>query len=120
MTNNSEQQKMTPRQIAIKQLAAYNDCNLEGFCDLFAANAVLTDLPSGEVVAAGIDAIRQMYQARFSVPNLTCRVHSTSDIGNFAIDRETVYGLPDGPVDVVAMYEVKNNLIQRVFFIRDS
>ncbi len=110
---------MTPRQVAIKQLDAYNACDLEAFCALFAADAVLTDLPSGEVVATGIDAIRQMYQTRFSIPNLSCRVHSCNDIGDFAIDRETVYGLPDGPVDVVAMYEVKNNQIQRVFFIRD-
>lgn len=110
---------MTPRQVAILQFEAYNKHDLDAFCALFAADAVLTDLPSGQVVAAGIKAVREMYRARFSVPNLSCRVHATNDIGDFAIDRETIYGLPDGPMDVVAMYEVKNNLIQRVFFIRD-
>ena len=110
---------MTPRQIAIKQFDAYNNHDLDAFCALFATDAVLTDLPSGQVVAEGMAAIREMYQARFATPNLYCRVHSTNDIGDFAIDRETIYGLPDGPMDVVAMYEVKNNLIQRVFFIRD-
>ncbi len=109
----------TPRQIAIQQLAAYNKHDLEAFCALFAVDAVLTDLPSGQVLAAGIDAVRDMYRARFAVPNLSCRVHATNDIADFAIDRETVYGLPDGPLNVLAMYEVKNNLIQRVFFIRE-
>jgi len=110
---------MTPRQVAIEQLEAYNKRDLDAFCALFSSDAVLSDLPTGEVLAEGIDAIRQMYQSRFSIPNLSCHVHSSNDIGDFAIDRETVYGLPDGPVDVVAMYEVKNNLIQRVFFIRN-
>lgn len=108
----------TPRDIAIAQLAAYNNCDLDAFCALFAADAVLTDLPSGQVVAAGIAAIREMYKGRFATPDLHCKVHATNDIGDFAIDRETVYGLPDGPMDVVAMYEVKGGLIQRVFFIR--
>ena len=110
---------MTPRQIAIEQLEAYNKHDIDAFCALFSSNAILSDLPSGETLAEGIEAIKKMYQTRFSIPDLSCRVHSSNDIGDFAIDRETIYGLPDGPVDVVAMYEVKNSLIQRVFFIRD-
>lgn len=110
---------MTPREIATLQLEAYNKHDLNAFCALFSDDAALIDMPSGEVLAEGMQAIRAMYQARFATPDLSCRVHSNNDIGDFAIDRETVYGLPDGPVDVVAMYEVKNNLIQRVFFIRN-
>ena len=110
----------TPRAIAIEQLAAYNRCDLDAFCALFAEDATLIDLPTGQTIAAGMLEIRAMYQARFATPGLACRVHATNDIGDFAIDRETVTGLPDGPVDVVAMYEVKNELIRRVFFIRDS
>ena len=110
----------TPRDIAIAQLEAYNRCDLDAFCALFAEDAILTDLPSGLVVAAGMDQIRAMYSDRFATPDLSCRVHATNDIGDFAIDRETVYGLPGGPVDVVAMYEVKHELIQRVFFIRSQ
>ncbi len=108
----------TPRDIAIEQLIAYNNKDLDAFCALFSANAVLTDLPSGQVVANGMNEIKSMYRDRFSTPNLSCRVHATNDIGDFAIDRETIEGLPDGPMDVVAMYEVKNEMIQRVFFIR--
>lgn len=108
----------TPRDIAIEQLIAYNNKDLNAFCALFSKDAVLTDLPSGQVVANGMDEIISMYRERFSTPNLTCRVHATNDIGDFAIDRETIEGLPDGPMDVMAMYEVKNELIQRVFFIR--
>ena len=71
-------------------------------------------------MANGIDEIRAMYASRFAIENLNCVVHAHSDIGNFAVDRETVYGLPDGPVNVLAMYEVINNKIQRLFFIREQ
>lgn len=108
----------TPRDIAIEQLIAYNNKDLNAFCALFSPDAILTDLPSGQVVADGMEEIINMYRDRFSTPNLSCRVHATNDIGDFAIDRETIEGLSDGPMDVVAMYEVKNELIQRVFFIR--
>ncbi len=109
----------TPRAMAIEQLIAYNDRDLEAFCALFADDAVLMDMPSGQVVAAGMTAIRDVYRERFSNPDLYCKVHASIDIGDFAIDHETVYGLPDGELDAVAMYEVKDNLIQRVFFIRN-
>jgi hypothetical protein len=109
---------MTPRQIAIRQLEAYNRHDLDAFCSLFAQRAELIDLPTSQPIARGMAEIRAFYRSRFSVPGLRCNVHSTSDIGNFAIDRETVYGLPDGPVDIVAIYEVIEDKIQRVFFIR--
>ncbi len=110
----------TPRAIAIAQLDAYNRCDLDAFCALFAEDATLQDLPSGQLIAEGMEEIRNMYKNRFATPGLSCRVHATNDIGDFAIDRETVYGLPNGQVDVVAIYEVKNELIQRVFFIRQD
>ncbi|NNJ72999.1 MAG: SnoaL-like domain-containing protein [Enterobacterales bacterium] len=111
---------MTPRDIAIRQLEAYNNHDLTAFCDLFVADAVLIDMPTSNVIASGIDEIRAIYKDRFSIAGLYCNVHATTDIGNFAIDRETVYGLPDGPLNVVAMYEVVDNKIQRVFFIRET
>ncbi|WP_395377329.1 nuclear transport factor 2 family protein [Marinicella sp. W31] len=111
---------MTPREIANLQLLAYNARDIDAFCALFDDQAELIDLPSSNTIATGIDEIRTFYEGRFSEPDLQCTVHAHSDIGNFAIDRETVYGLPDSPVDVVAMYEVIEDKIQRVFFIRHN
>ncbi|TDF36359.1 hypothetical protein EYS14_16645 [Alteromonadaceae bacterium M269] len=110
---------MTPREIANQQLIAYNNHDIDAYCALFHDDATLIDLPSSKVVAEGIKQIKSMYQARFAIPELTCKVHSTSDIADFAIDRETVYGLPDGPVDIAAMYEVIDSKIKRLFFIRE-
>lgn len=109
---------MTPREIANQQLVAYNNRDIDAYCALFHKDATLIDLPSSKVVAEGIDQIRAMYTARFAISDLKCKVHSMSDLANFAIDRETVYGLPGGPADIAAMYEVINDKIQRLFFIR--
>jgi len=110
----------SPRQIADLQLIAYNLHQLDSFCALFAQDAQLIDLPSGQIVAEGMAQIQTMYQQRFDIPELRCRVHSKTDIGDFAIDRETVYGLPDGPMEIVAMYEVRDSVIQTVYFIRET
>lgn len=109
---------ISPREIADQQLIAYNNHDLEAFCALFHKNAELFDLPSNTCVAQGIDAVRDIYTARFSNPNLKCIVHSKTDLADFAIDRETLYGLPDGTVEIIAMYQVLEGLIRKVYFIR--
>ncbi|UTW55838.1 nuclear transport factor 2 family protein [Kordiimonas sp. SCSIO 12610] len=108
----------SPRQIADEQLIAYNNHDLEAFCALFHSDAELYDLPSHTLVAKGLDDIRSMYADRFSNKDLRCEVHSKTDLADFAIDRETLSGLPTGTVEIVAMYQVKDDLIHKVYFIR--
>ncbi|OYX48656.1 MAG: hypothetical protein B7Y90_09485 [Alphaproteobacteria bacterium 32-64-14] len=110
----------TPRDIANAQLVAYNARDLAAFMALFADDAWLEDLPAGQRHATGRPAITEIYRARFGDnPSLHCVVHSTMDLGDFAIDHETVTGLSDGgQIDCIAMYEVRGGLIQSVRFIR--
>ncbi len=109
----------TPREIADRQLVAYNAHDLGAFLALHAHDAVLADLPSGQVVCAGRDAMRDLYSQRFANPKLYCRVHVKLEIAGFAVDRETLYGLPGGPIDILALYDVRDGLIRRVFFLRE-
>ena len=108
----------SPRDIANEQLVAYNNHDLETFCALFHRDAELIDLPSNTTVAKGMTAIKAMYADRFANPDLKCRVHTRTDIADFAIDHETLSGLKDGPVDIVAMYQVEYALIVKIYFIR--
>jgi uncharacterized protein (TIGR02246 family) len=111
----------SPRDIVNRQLDAYNARDLQTFCNLFADEAVLIDLPTGDVIAQGKQSIAELYAARFrDNPQLNCTVHSRVDLASFAIDRETVNGLPGGPVDIIAIYEVREGLIQSVRFIRQQ
>lgn len=111
---------LSPRVIADRQLELYNARDLEAYCALFATDAELVDLPSGKVLAHGLKEVRAVYADRFANPRLFCRVHAKMELGDFAIDRETVYGLKDGPLDVVALYEVIAGKIRRVLFVRET
>ena len=106
------------RRVADAQLVAYNAQDMEAYLALFHADAVLINLPDQTVVAEGLGAIREMYTARFATPGLRCDVHHRSEIGNIAIDRETVHTDGNAPVDILAMYEVVDRKIKRIFFIR--
>ena len=109
----------TPREIADRQLIAYNARDLEAFLALHAQDAVLTDLPTGKAVCRGQAEMRPFYAERFANPNLYCRVHAKLEIAGFAVDRETLYGVPGGPFDILALYQVTDGLIRRVFFLRE-
>ncbi len=111
-------QDRTPREVAKLQLKAYNAHDLEGYMDLFHRDAVIYDLPSGDVIAEGYEEIQSLYAQRFSNDELYCAVTNQMEIGDYAIDREVLTGLPGGQVQVLAMYEVLDGLIKRIFFVR--
>lgn len=109
---------VSARAVADAQLAAYNRRDMEAYLALFHADAVLVNLPDQTVIAQGLEAIRALYEARFAMPGLRCVVHEKSEIGNIAIDRETVHTDGNSPVDILAMYEVAEGRIMRIFFVR--
>jgi hypothetical protein len=109
----------SPRDIANRQLDVYNAHDIDGYCALFADDAVISDLETGETICDGIDHIRRHYTKRFADhPKLHCVVHSCMEGGDFAIDRETVTGLPVGDLQLIAIYEVREGLITRLRFVR--
>jgi hypothetical protein len=110
----------TPREIADRQARAYNARDLEAFCALHAEDVELIDLPSGRVIARSRAEMRPIYAERFSHPGLSARIHAKIDIGDFAVDRETIFGIPGAPIDILAIYEVRDGLIRRVRFIREA
>ncbi|MFY7960530.1 MAG: nuclear transport factor 2 family protein [Elsteraceae bacterium] len=110
----------TPRMIVDQQLVAYNAHDIDAYMALFAPDAVISELASGAEIVRGEAAIRSFYTARFSDnPELRCEVFSHTDLGDFAIDREQVLGLPNGPLQLIAIYEVREGLIRSLRFIRE-
>jgi hypothetical protein len=63
--------------------------------------------------------MRQAYQQLFAAsPDLNCRVLSRLVQGRFVVDRELVTGLRRGTdVRAIAIYEVRDGLIQNVWFL---
>lgn len=110
----------SPRDLANRQLVAYNARDLDAFCALFADDVIVHDVPTGVATLSGMEAFRANYARRFSSPDLHCEILSRMDLGDFAIDRERVTGVPGAPLDVIAIYEVRGGLIRSVRFIRQA
>ena len=107
------------REIVDRQLVVYNARDIEGYCALFAEDATISDLVTGQMICRGLDQIRAVYTKRFTDnPKLHCVVHQQMHGADFAIDKETVSGLPTGPLHIMAIYEVREGLIRSLRFIR--
>jgi hypothetical protein len=109
----------TPREVVDRQLAVYNAHDIDGYCALFAEDATISDLATGQMICTGLEEIRAVYTKRFADnPKLHCVVHQRMESPAFAIDKETVYGLATGDLHIMAIYEVRDGLIRSLRFIR--
>jgi hypothetical protein len=108
-----------PEQLVDKQLDAFNRHDLETFLAAYAPEATLFDQPD-HVRQSGIGEIRQTYGLGFANnPALRATVSARMTLGNFVVEQETVSGFADGKtVTAVVIYEVAEDRIARVWFIR--
>lgn len=107
-----------PITMAQRQLNAYNARNLEEFVACYAPEVEIYTHPD-VLRATGWEQMREMYRGMFEqVEGLHCELVNRIDMNGFVIDREKVRGFGPGVVvDAVAMYEVADGLIQKVYFL---
>ena len=112
----------SPASAAQRQLDAYNAHDLEAFLAVYHDNCVVRAMPSGETLMEGKEAMRARYGALFeSHPDLHASLNARIEHKSFAIDHEEVVGLRENEtVYAVAMYEVREDLIQSVWFLREG
>jgi imidazolonepropionase-like amidohydrolase len=109
----------SPETVVQRQVEAYNARDIDGFLSFFAEDVVIRRLPSGEVMWASREAMRDRYAKRFAdSPELDCTITDRIVHGDFVVDHELVTGVPDRPrIRAVATYEVSDGLIQNVWFL---
>jgi imidazolonepropionase-like amidohydrolase len=109
----------SPETVVQRQVEAYNARDIGAFLSYYADDVVIRRLPSGEVAWDSKEAMRPRYAKRFAEnPDLFCTITQRIVHGNWVIDHELVTGVKDRPrVRAVATYEVKNGLIQNVWFL---
>jgi len=107
------------QRLAQSQLDAYNRGDIEAFAACYAPD-VEVFLQSGELLYRGVETLREKYGPYFQAnPNLHAALLSRMVQGSFAIDHEHVTGLTSGDeVFAIAIYEVADDLIQKVWFIK--
>ncbi|MHA2503453.1 MAG: nuclear transport factor 2 family protein, partial [Candidatus Kariarchaeaceae archaeon] len=110
----------SPSDIIEKQLEYYNNRDLDRFISLFSENVTVYTLPDFETpIMSGIDELSDKYKERFdSSPNLFSHLKSRISVGNFVIDDEDIEGLGGERVRIIAIYEVTDGKISRMWFIR--
>lgn len=109
---------IAPAAVVQAQLDAYNAKDIDALMATYAPDAQQFAL-HGALLAAGHEAIRPRYIARFAEPDLHARLLSRTVLGNFVTDLEIVTrNFPEGlgTVELLCIYEVVEGRIARASF----
>lgn len=101
------------------QLEAYNQKNIEKFCQYFHPEVKVWRLSSGALACEGLAQFREIYSQRFSGnPDLHCEIKNRILLKEMILDEEWVTGEAgkSEPTHVVAIYGFRDGLIDRVSF----
>ena len=107
---------MSPAQVVQIQFEAYNAHDLEAFLATYSDTAELIKLAGAQQSVSGKAAIAELYRTKvFSVSGHRADLVGRLVLGNKVVDHERVFGLRPEPFEVVAVYEVNNERIERVW-----
>lgn len=111
--------KFDPEGFAQRQLDAYNARDLDRFVAEYTDDVQVFVLPDQNPISVGKAALAAHYRDnRFNLPELHAKLVNRMVFGNKVIDQEIVYGVPGAPLDGAAIYEVTEQGISRVWFVR--
>ena len=111
-------QQPDPVTVVQRQLDAYNARDIDALMSTYADDIEQFDFPS-TVLAVGAAAVRARQSVRLQEPDLYARLLGRTAMGNLVIDHEIVTrNFPEGigTVELIAMYEVQGDRIQRAWF----
>jgi hypothetical protein len=102
------------------QVDAYNLHDIEAFTAAYTEDATYTRLGTGEVIITGRNDIRKSFGGLFDAnPNVHVNITNRITLGQYVVDREEITGREGQSTgNVIAIYEVENGLIQRVWSTR--
>jgi hypothetical protein len=110
----------TPEAIVQRQVDAYNAHDLDLFVSFYSPSAAYVRQIDNSVLFEGRAAMREAYGALFeNHPAVRVEIANRIVLGSFVIDLEHITGRSDiAEMRVVAIYEVVDRLIQKVWVLR--
>ena len=116
LAQNNE--KSIPEKLVQQQLIAYNARNIEAFLEPYSDDVELYMFPN-QLLGKGKNFMRKDYAEMFkNTPNLHCDIKNRTVLGNTVIDHEVVSGFGSTHLEAIAIYEIKNDKIAKVYFIQ--
>ena len=104
-------------EIVQQQLDAYNARDIDGFLDTYSEAVELYDFPN-KMTSQGKEKLKESYSGFFdATPDLHCEIIDRIVIGNKVIDEESITVNGDN-FRAVVLYEVENDKIAKVTFLR--
>ena len=113
-------QEMNPEIIVQQQLEAYNARDLEKFAACYTTDIKIYNFQETEPSIEGLEKLKSVYKDVFErSPDLEAKIDKRIVFDNKVIDHEKVTGRKGVVfIEVIAIYEVRDNLISKVTFIR--
>ena len=99
-----------------EQLIAYNARDLARFIVTYSSDVEVFRPPAPKPVIVGSAALAEFYGSqRFCHEGLRAEVLNRLVVGDLVSDHERVHGLPGGPLELIATYQVAEGRIRRVW-----
>ncbi|WP_223587675.1 nuclear transport factor 2 family protein [Neobacillus bataviensis] len=110
---------MSIEKVVQKQIEFYNNQDLEGFATTYSDDITVLTFPDNTITLSGKQALIERYTETFK-KKMFAEIKNRSIVGNKVIDWEiATNGLTGESTGLMAIYEVKNDLISKVWFIRE-
>jgi len=107
----------TPLEVVNARMSAHNAHDLEQFLAVYSETIQIYDFPNTPLGSKGKDHIRRIFSPLFNRQSVKTTIKSQMVNGEYVVNRESVYR--EGKViEYISIYEVKNNLIESVRFIK--
>ena len=108
---------MTPVDVVQGQVDAYNERDLDRFVDYYGDAIAVYRMPATEPTMVGKTRFAEFYATqRFNRPGLRAEILARIVLGNKVVDHERIFGVQEAPMEIVAVYEVVGEHIDRVWF----
>ena len=108
----------SPESIVQKQVEFYNNHDLEGFISTYHEDIEIFNFRDKSLIIQGKSNLPNRYKERFEVQKAHADIVNRMIVGNVVIDHEHVkYVTSDEIMKVVAIYQIEDGLIRKVWFI---
>jgi hypothetical protein len=108
---------LTPLEVVNARMSAHNEHNLEKFMATYSETIQIYDFPDIPLGSRGKDHIRNIFAPLFKNQSVKTTIKSQMVNGKYVVNRESV--VREGKItEYISIYEVENELIQSVRFIK--